>query len=67
MAGIHFRSAIVPRAGEALTCTIRHVGEVRGEVVRSDKGMFILRVVAERAHIACVMRKMVLLSAEQRS
>lgn len=63
--GIRFRSSTMPLVDEEITCSIRHVGQLNGRVVRSGSQAFLVRVLAKKHILDAVAREMRWLSAQQ--
>lgn len=63
--GIRFRSATLPLVDEELTCSIRHVGQLHGCVVRSASQAFVVRILANKTVLDQVARQLLHLSAQQ--
>jgi hypothetical protein len=63
--GIHFRSALVPHVDEDLTCSIRHIGQVEGTVIRVSTQAFVIRVRARPKTAAGIARDLMHLARQQ--
>ncbi|WP_336485934.1 PilZ domain-containing protein [Methylobacterium nigriterrae] len=63
--GIRLRSSTVPQVGEVLTCSIRHIGQVQGRVVRAGDREFVMRVLARRHVTVSVARTLIFLAQQQ--
>ena len=63
--GIALRSAVVPEVGEALTCSIRHIGVVDARIAASEAESFVVRLSISRPQAVHVARTMVALARAQ--
>lgn len=63
--GIGFRSSVVPQPGEALTCSIRHIGTLKIRVAETGTNTFVARLSVSRERATEIARTMMTLGREQ--
>ena len=65
VAGLRFRSSVVPSRGETLSCSIRHAGSLEALVIEGGKEQFVTRVTRAEAPLSVIVRRLLDLAAEQ--
>lgn len=63
--GIRMKSSILPSLDEELIVSIRQIGSVGAQVIRSNESSFVVRIVSRTRSVGAVARELVILSQLQ--